>query len=203
MLYYNLNPSKWFKVYQKHVLLMAEATFQHLSTLLPGEEPFIGDLEEGEVCINVADARIWAGDSIGTPVELGGAVKNCPIGSLLTSNYLDVDLTSPDNLPISNTNPMDIPSGFYREQRILVRFPQVLQTNFSAYFDYAVDWGYEDTWKSRPSGFTWGANEDLDSTATNPIDFYRAPGRIILVELSSFGPNNYWMGRVLWVSSNS
>ena len=204
MLYYNLNPSKWFKVYQKHVLLMAEATFQQLTTLLPGEEPFIGDLEEGEVCINVADGRIWAGDSISTPVELGGAVKNHPIGPLLTSNCLDVDVSSPDNLPISNTNPLDIPPGYYREQRILLRFPEIPLENFVTYFDYPVNWGSETIWKAYSTGFTWGGGDEvLNPTSNNPIDFYKAPGRIILVEMSSFGPNAYWMGRVLWVNSNS
>jgi hypothetical protein len=163
---------------------MAEATLQLITTSLPGEEPFIGDLDEGEVCINVADGRMWAGDSINTPVELGGAVKNKPMGPLLTSNYLDVELTSPDNLPISNTNPLDIPPGFYREQRILVRFTQDPLENFSAYFDYPVNWGTE-----------W--------VETNPIDFYKGQGRKILVELSSFGPGAEWIGRLLWVSNIS
>jgi hypothetical protein len=172
---------------------MAEATFQNLTTSLPGEEPFIGDLEEGETCINVADGRIWAGDSVGTPVELGGAVKNSPMGALLTSNYLEVDVTSPDNLPIANTNPLNIPAGFYREERILFRFTQNPLENFSTYFDYPVNWGDEILWN--PSSAT--------TDADNPIDFYKAQGRIILVELSSFGPNAYWMGRLLWVNSIS
>jgi hypothetical protein len=163
---------------------MAEATFQNITLSLPGEEPFIGDLDEGEVAINVADGRVWAGDSIGTPIELGGAVKNKPMGSLLSSNYLDVELTSPDNLPISNTNPLDIAPGFYREERILIRFTQNPLQNFSTYFDYPIDWGVE--WAS-----------------TNPIDFYKGQGKKILVELSSFGPSAEWIGRLLWVSSNS
>ena len=165
---------------------MAEATLQHITTSLPGEEPFIGDLDEGEVCINAADGRMWTGDSIGTPIELGGAVKNCPMGPLLTSNYLDVELTSPDNLPIANTNPLDIPPGFYREQRILIRFTQDPLNNFSTYFDYPINWG--------------GQTETLDFSATNPIDFYKGQGRKILVELSSFGPSAEWIGRLLWVS---
>jgi hypothetical protein len=163
---------------------MAEATFQNITLPLLGEEPFIGDLDEGEIAINVADGRVWAGDSIGTPVELGGAVKNRPIGPLFSSNYLDVELTSPDNLPISNTNPLDVAPGFYREERILIRFTQNPLQNFSAYFDYPVDWGVE-----------W--------TTTNPIDFYKGQGKKILVELSSFGPSTEWIGRLLWVSSNS
>lgn len=183
---------------------MAEATFQQLTTLLPGEEPFIGDLDEGELCVNVADGRVWAGDSISTPVELGGAVKNKPIGSLLTSNYLDVDVTSADNLPIANTNPLDIPPGYYREQRILLRFVQTPTSDFSVYFDYPVNWGIDDNWKTYPLGLTWGGDGEItDPSATNPVDFYKAKGRIILVELSSFGPSEYWMGRVLWVNSNS
>lgn len=183
---------------------MAEAAFQQLTTNLPGEEPFIGDLDEGEVFINTADGRIWAGDSIGTPIELGGAVKNSPIGSLLTSNYLEVDMTSPDNLPIANTDPSDIPPGFYREQRILLKFTETPEQNFTTYFDYPVNWGSELFWKSFSAGFRWGGGDEvIDSTADNPIDFYKGQGRIILVELSSFGPSTSWMGRVLWVNSNS
>ena len=182
---------------------MAEATFQQLTTLLPGEEPFIGDLDEGEICINSADGRIWAGDSIGSPIELGGAVKNRPIGALLTSNYLEVDMSSSDNLPIANTNPLDVPPGFYREQRILLKFPQIELNNFSTYFDYPVNWGSDAIWKAYSSGLTWGGTDLIDPNADNPIDFYRALGRIILIELSSFGPSSSWMGRILWVNSNS
>lgn len=181
---------------------MAEATHQQITTSLPGEEPFIGDLDEGEICINVADGRIWAGDAIGVPVELGGAVKNAPMGPLLTSNYLDVDVTSADNLPIANTNPLDIPPGFYREQRILLRFTQTPPQSLQTYFDYPINWGVEASWKFGTSVITWGGNvEDLDFQADNPIDFYRAQGRKILVELSSFGPSAEWTGRLLWVSS--
>lgn len=183
---------------------MAEATFQQLTTLLPGEEPFIGDLEEGELCVNIADGRAWVGDSLNTPIELGGAVKNCPMGQLLTSNYLEIDVTSPDNLPIANTNPLDIPPGYYREERILLNFPQTPLENLTTYFDYPVDWGSEVIWRANSTGFTWGGgNEILNSTADNPIDYFKAQGRIILIELSSFGPSPYWMGRILWVNSNS
>lgn len=181
---------------------MAEATHQQITTSLPGEEPFIGDLDEGELCINVADGRIWSGDSIGTPVELGGAVKNYPMGPLLTSNYLDVDVTSADNLPISNTNPLDVPPGYYREQRIFLRFTQAPLQNFQTYFDYPVNWGVEASWKFDTSVTTWGGDSgQLNFEADNPVDFYKAQGRKILIELSSFGPSAEWIGRLLWVSS--
>lgn len=180
---------------------MAEATHQQITTSLPGEEPFVGDLDEGEICINVADGRIWSGDSIGTPIELGGAVKNSPMGSLLTSNYLDVDVTSADNLPIANMNPLDIPPGFYREQRIFIRFTQTPLQNFQTYFDYPINWGVDSAWKFGTSAITWGRSADqLIFEADNPIDFYKAQGRKILVELSSFGPSAEWVGRLLWVS---
>ena len=181
---------------------MAEATHQQITTPLPGEEPFIGDLSEGEICINVADGRIWSGDGIGTPIELGGAVKSLPMGSLLFSNYLDVDVTSADNLPIANTNPLDVPPGFYREHRIFLRFTQTPLQNFQTYFDYPINWGVEAGWKFGTSVITWGGDVDqLNFQANNPIDFYKAQGRKILVELSSFGPAAAWIGRLLWVSS--
>jgi hypothetical protein len=172
---------------------MAEATIKLISSPVPGEEPFIGDLLESEVFINTADGRMWSGDSFGAPVELGGAVKNSPIGPLFTSTYLDVELTSPDNLPIANTNPLDIPPGFYREYRILIRFTQNPLNNFSAYFDYPINWGLESLWKPQNASFQ----------IKNPIDLYKAQGRKILIELSSFGPSTEWVGRVLWVSSIS
>lgn len=181
---------------------MAEATLQQITTSLPGEEPFIGDLSEGEICVNVVDGRIWAGDSISTPIELGGAVKNRPIGPLLSSNYLDIDITSADNLPVPNTNPLDVPPGFYREQRIFLKFVQNPLQNFSTYFDYPVDWGVDSSWKFGTNVITWGGDSDqLNFAANNPIDFYKAQGRKILVELSSFGPSTKWIGRLLWVSS--
>ncbi len=168
---------------------MAEATHQQITTSLPGEEPFIGDLDEGEICVNVADGRIWSGDSIGSPIELGGAVKNSPMGSLLTSNYLDVDVTSADNLPIANTNPLDIPPGFHRAQRIFLRFTQTPLQNFQTYFDYPINWGVDASWKFGTSVITWGGDSDqLDFQADNPIDFYKAQGRKILVELLEDGP---------------
>jgi hypothetical protein len=181
---------------------MAEATLQQITASLPGEEPFIGDLDEGEICVNVADGRVWAGDSIGSPVELGGAVKNAPIGPLLYSNYLDVDITVADNLPIANTNSLDIPPGYHRKQRILLRFVQNPLQNFQTYFDYPVNWGLAETWKFGITAANWSGDiNQLDFTADNPIDFYKTQGRKILVELSSFGPSSEWIGRLLWVNS--
>lgn len=183
---------------------MAEATLQALSTSLTGEQPFIGDLRDAEICVNVADGRIWAGDSIGTPVELGGAVKNSPIGPLLVANYLDVDVTSADNLPVSNPDPLEIPPGFYQQCRILLRFTQTPLENFQTYFDYPVEWGPAPFWRPDLQTLTWGGQiTGINTAADNPIDFYKAQGRVVLVELSSFGPNPYWMGRVLWVNTIS
>lgn len=176
---------------------MAEATHQQITTSLPGEEPFIGDLDDGQLCVNTTDGRIWSGDPVGTPVELGGAVKNHPIGPLLYSNYLDIDVTSADSLPIPNTNPLDIPAGFYRETRLLLRFAGTFIETFQSYFDYPVNWGFENTWKFGANKTTPGV---FDHDADNPIDFYKATGRKLLVELSAFGPSAEWTGRVLWVN---
>jgi hypothetical protein len=152
-----------------------EATVQTLTTSLPNEEPFIGDGAEGELITNTADGRVWVGDISGNPIELGGACINRPINSnLFAGNYLDLDITNPDNLPIPVPNPNNTPAGFYREMRILLRFvgnPLPLTT----YFDYDVDWG---------NG--------------SPPDSYSETGSLVLVELCSFGPSPKWLGRVLW-----
>ena len=182
---------------------MSQASIQILTSNIAGEEPFIGDLDEGELFGNNADGRVWMGDAIGSPIEVGGAVKNNPMGPLRTSNYLLVDVSNPDNLPISNTNPLLIPQGFYRESRILITFPQEPVANV-VYFDYPVNWGAKDSWYMQSVGITWGqgliaTNEDAD----NPIDAYRAQGRQMMVELSSFGPNDSWMGRLLWINNIS
>jgi hypothetical protein len=158
---------------------MAEATIQNLSTPLPNEEPFIGDGSEGEIVTNTADARVWVFDPEGFPVELGGACVNKPIsGNLFSGNYLDLDVTNPDNLPIPNTDPLQVRAGSYREIRILIRFVGQPLTTFSTYFDYPVDWGSE---------------------TPDPLSEYSITGSVILVELSAFGPQPAWMGRILWV----
>lgn len=171
-----------------------EASVQFSSTPLRGEEPFIGDLAEGEPLVNTSDGRFWVGGSNGVPVELGGAAKDRPMGDLYTSNYYEVDLSSPDNLPIANTDPLLIPPGIYREARILIKFSETPQVGFQSYFDFVVDWGLESNWKIHQENI-------YNDIAENPIDYYKDQGRVILVELSSFGPNPSWKGRVLWVNS--
>lgn len=164
---------------------MAEANLQVIYTPVPGEEPFVNDLEAGSLCANTADGRLWVGDDSGIPVELGGATKIKPIGSLNTSNYLDIEITSPTNLPIPTTDPLKVPVGFYKEHRILIRFTQnPIDPNFSAYFDFPINWG-------------------VDWPTQSPVDFYKAQGRKILIELSSFGPSTEWIGRVLWANTLS
>lgn len=153
-----------------------EATIQTLTTPLPGEEPFIGDGSQGEITTNNADGRVWVFDESETPIELGGACINKPLGgNLFSSNYLDLDITNPDNLPIPLPNPELIPPGFYREFRILMRFVGTPLESFSTYFDYSVDWG---------SGNT-------------PED-YAVTGALVLVEFCSFGPSPKWIGRIVW-----
>lgn len=174
---------------------MSEATIQVLSTSLPGEEPFIGDLDEAELFINVTDSRVWSANADGVPSELGGAVKNKPIGPLFSANYLDVNLTSPDQLPIANTSPLEVPPGTYRESRILIRFTGDLQVNFQTYFDFPINWGATELWKIvTPPGLT------VDETATNPVDYFKGQGRKLFIELCAFGPSTEWIGRLLWVS---
>jgi hypothetical protein len=155
---------------------MAEASIQNLSTPLANEEPFLGDGDEGEIVTNTADGRAWVFDQSGFPVELGGACVNKPIaGNLFAGNYLELDITDPDNLPIPNTDPLQVRPGNYREIRILARFVGEPLTTFSAYFDYPVDWA---------SG--------------NSLDDYAETGAEVLIELSSFGPRPAWIARVLW-----
>lgn len=171
---------------------MAEGTFQTLNTPLSGEQPFIGDLLEGELVTNTADGRIWVGDPIGSPIELGGAAKNKPIGISFSSNYIEVDLSEPLNLPISNSNPEAIPAGFYQEMRFILKFPSNLSdlSNFTSYFDYDINWGLKSMWDPTST-----------STATNPIDHYKRPNQVLVIELSSFGPSTAWMGRLLWAKN--
>ncbi len=181
---------------------MSQASIQILTSNVVGEEPFIGDLSEGELFSNNTDGRIWVGDSIGSPIELGGAVKNSPMGSLRFNNFLEVEVSNPDNLPISNTNPLLIPEGYYREARILLKFPQEPVTVNTVYFDYPIDWGPRDFWIVQSGGVTWGYGIDLvNEEADNPVEAYQASGRTMMIELSSFGPRDSWMGRLLWINS--
>jgi hypothetical protein len=176
-----------------------EATVQTLTTSLPNEEPFIGDGAEGELVTNTADGRIWVADVAGNPIELGGACVNRPInGNLFAGNYLDLDVTNPDNLPVPVPDPNNIPAGFYREIRILMRFVGTPLETFATYFDYDVDWGDKTFW-TRNSG-TWGG---LPVQSDSPLDFFTSTGSIALIELSSFGPQPAWMGRVVWGRTGS
>ncbi len=167
---------------------MSEASIQSLTTPLPNEEPFIGDAEEGEILTNSTDGRIWVFDEVGAPTELGGACVNRPLGSnLYSSNYLDLDVTNPDNLPIPLPNPLDTPAGVVREVRILIRFPQNPLTTVVSYFDYDVDWGEENLW-----------NPTSVPGVDTPVELYSSLGSSILLELTVFGPMPSWMGRVVW-----
>lgn len=168
---------------------MAEGTFQLLNTPLSGEQPFGGDLLEGELLVNTADGRVWAGDSINNPIELGGAVKNKPIGDPFFSNYTEIDLSNPANLPIPNPDPTLIPSGVYQESRYILKFPTNISTlsSFTTYFDYNINWGLKSMWDPTSS-----------STKNNPIDHYKRNNQVLVIELSSFGSGNEWMGRLLW-----
>lgn len=153
-----------------------EATVQTLTTSLPNEEPFTGDGDNGEIITNSVDGRLWVTDPIGTPIELGGSCVNKPINTnLFSGNYLDLDVTNADNLPVPVPNPNDVPAGFYRELRILMRFVGTVDQSFTTYFDYDVDWG----------------------AGTNPSE-YSQTGALVLVELCSFGPSPSWLGRVIW-----
>ena len=175
-----------------------EATVQTLTTSLPGEEPFIGDGAEGELITNTTDGRIWAADVTGNPIELGGACVNKPINTnLYSGNYLDIDVTNPDNLPIPVPDPISIPAGFCREIRILMRFVGNPLQTFSTYFDYDVNWGERATWPIPVSDDE--GNYNLN--ANNPVDVYARNGSLILVELSAFGPSPSWMGRVIWADT--
>jgi len=159
-----------------------EATVQTLTTSLPGEEPFIGDGSEGELITNTADGRVWVADVSGNPIELGGSCINKPINAnLFAGNYLDLDITNPDNLPVPVPNPNDVPAGFYREIRILLRFVGTPLQSFTTYFDYDVDWG---------------------SAGADP-SAYAETGALVLVELCAFGPSPKWLGRVLWYRQES
>lgn len=153
-----------------------EATLQTLTTSLPGEEPFIGDGAEGELVTNTADGRLWCSDVTGNPIELGGSCVNRPInGNLYSGNYLDLDITNPDNLPVPVPDPNNVGTGFYREMRILLRFVGTPLQSFTTYFDYDVDWG----------------------SGPEPTN-YAETGALVLVELCAFGPSPKWLGRVIW-----
>lgn len=162
---------------------MSEATVQILGTPLTNEEPFIGDGAENELAVNTADGRLWVFDPAGNPVELGGACVNKPVGgNLFVSNYLELDVTNPDNLPIPLPDPLNTPPGIYRELRILLRFVGAPLESFTAYFDYEVD---------------WGDVEYVDDPVTDKAE----AGAVLLVELSRFGPASTWMGRLIWSST--
>lgn len=172
-----------------------EATVQILSTPLPGEEPFIGDAEESELIANSSDGRLWIGNVSSNPIELGGSCVNKPInGNLFSGNYLDLDVTNPDNMPIPVPDPNNVPPGFYRELRILLRFVGNPLETLTTYFDYDVDWGDPSFWSA--SQETWGGLNRQQYSS--PLDFYAKSGSVAMIELSCFGPSPAWRARLLW-----
>lgn len=167
-----------------------DATIRTYSTELPGEVPFIGDGESGELFTNSADGRAWVFDEGGFPTELGGACVNKPMANnLFTSNYVVVDVTNPDTLPISLPNPLLTPPGYARELNLLLVYNQEPITPFTPYFDYEVDWGSEVFWNPL----------DVPLVDT-PLDLYEGLGVRTQITLSCFGPQTKWNGKVVWTS---
>lgn len=168
---------------------MPEASFQHLTTNTSGVEPTIGDALYGELVINTAEGRIWVGDENRVPIELGGAVKNSPIGDPNFCNYTSVIIQSAEDLPIRTIDPsMGLP-GFYRKSLYLI---ELNTTDINITFDNLIDWGQNPLY--------YKSLEPINPLATNPIDGFKALNRKFLIELHSFGQSPELIGRLLWIS---
>lgn len=168
---------------------MPEATFQHLTTNLPGVEPTIGDALYGELIINTSEGRIWVGDENRIPIELGGAVKNSPIGDPNSCNYTEVLINSSEDLPIRTFDPGDVPFGYYRKALYLIDM-QSIDVNVT--FDHNINWGEDPNY--------YHSVEPTNPSASNPIDAFKVIGRKFVIELSSFGQASELIGRLLWMN---
>lgn len=168
---------------------MPEASFQHITTNISGREPNIGEALPGELIINTSEGRVWVGDENRIPIELGGAVKNSPIGEPNSCNYSEIIVASSEDLPIRTYDPTEATPGFFKSVKYLI-YLQTIDVNIT--FDQNINWG---------SNFLWynGVNP-TDSNATNPIDGFKLLNRKILVEISSFGQSSELIGRLLWMS---
>jgi ribulose bisphosphate carboxylase small subunit len=159
---------------------MPEASFQHLTIPISGEEPEIGDAYNGELVINTAEGRLWVGDESQVPIELGGAVKAHPIGSPEVCNFVNYYISSSESLPIKTVNPLEIPQGYYEYARYQITFTEDEEdlAPINITFDHSIRWEY----------------------SLNPIQTLKSPGRSIIFDLVSFGPAPYLTGKVVWIS---
>lgn len=154
---------------------MSEISLSILNTGISGEEPFSGDLIEGELAANSSDGRIWIGDSFGNPVELGGNVKSAPMGVDL--NYFAIDFSDANNLPIPIPDPKEVEPNCYRSIRILAIYNSDSPGN--VYFDYPINWGIDG----------------------DPFAEANEAGKLYCIELFRFGPDTEWFGKIIWENS--
>lgn len=168
---------------------MPEATLQHLTTNIPGVEPTIGDALYGELVINTSEGRIWVGDENRIPIEIGGAVKNYPMGDPNYCNYTEVIISSSEDLPIRTYDPREVPSGFYRKAIYLV---EMQSADVNVTFDHNINWGENPNYYHNLT--------PINPSASNPLDAFKTIGRKYLIELSSFGPAPELIGRLLWMN---
>ena len=154
---------------------MSEISLSILNTGISGEEPFSGDLKEGELAGNSSDGRLWIGDPFGNPVEIGGSVKSAPMGVDL--NYFVMDFSNSSNLPIPIPDPSQVEENSYRSIRILAIFNANSPGNI--YFDYPINWGIDQ----------------------DPFAESIPSGKIYCIELFRFGPDSEWYGKVIWENS--
>lgn len=166
---------------------MPEVSIQHLATNQSGIEPSLGDLLYGELMVNTAEGRLWTGDEFGVPIEIGGAVKNHPIGDELSSNYVVLSLETTEDLPIRTIDPLSVLPGFYTKVLYLI---EVKSESLSITFDHLINWGTN-----------WGIDLDpSDPQASDPLNKFKSLGRKFIIELSTFGQSPELIGRVLWIN---
>lgn len=167
---------------------MAEAEFQLLTLGREGDRPLVGELQEGEVTINVVDGRLWVGDEFSIPVELGGNAQESLISEFERSNYMSVEVSSPGVFPIEIPDPNLITPGTYRELLLHLWYPSdyaIPGSDPVAHVTFPVEWDIA----SQPA--------DVED---NPFLTLRGANRHVVFKLFAFGPRQFWFGKVIWIS---
>jgi len=167
---------------------MPEAFYQFLTLNREMDSPEIGELREGEITINLANGRLWVGDEFSVPVELGGNSQErlVSLGGG-NSNYISVEVSSPEVFPISIPDPNSLTPGTYRELYLHVWYPQTYMIpNHEpvGYVTSPIEWDAE----SHPPGMEI------------PFIRLRGAGKHLVFKLFAFGPRQSWFGKVIWVS---
>lgn len=164
---------------------MPEASYQFLTLNREQDTPEIGELREGEAVINLVSGRIWVGDAFQVPIELGKNSREGIISNASNSNFIQLDVTGPDDFPINVSDPRLVPPGTYVETMVLVSYAAEYSNDTppTTYVNHTI---------------RWHAMDQPLVTDPTPLETYSDSATSFIFKLYAFGPREHWFGKVIW-----